>query len=36
MTILHGDDRIYNSIFVQNEPVKEAKFLGRYGIYDGK
>ena len=24
MTILHGDDRIYNNIFVQNWPVKEA------------
>ncbi|MCR5502482.1 MAG: right-handed parallel beta-helix repeat-containing protein [Lachnospiraceae bacterium] len=24
MTILHGDDRIYNNIFVQNYPVKAA------------
>lgn len=24
MTILHGDDRIYNNIFVQNWPVKES------------
>lgn len=25
MTILHGDDRIYNNIFIQNWPVKEAE-----------
>lgn len=25
MTILHGDDRMYNNIFIQNEPVKEAE-----------
>ncbi len=25
MTILHGDDRIYNNIFVQNYPVKDKK-----------
>lgn len=25
MTILHGDDRMYNNIFIQNWPVKEAE-----------
>ena len=25
MTILHGDDRIYNNIFIQNWPVKPAE-----------
>ena len=25
MTILHGDDRIYNNIFVQTHPIKEEK-----------
>ena len=25
MTILHGDDRIYNNIFIQNWPVKETE-----------
>lgn len=25
MTILHGDNRIYNNIFIQNWPVKEAE-----------
>lgn len=25
MTILHGDNRIYNNIFIQNAPVKEAE-----------
>ena len=26
MTILHGDDRIYNNIFVQRQPVTDASF----------
>lgn len=25
MTILHGDDRIYNNIFIQNYPINEAE-----------
>jgi hypothetical protein len=25
MTILHGDDRVYNNIFIQNWPVKETE-----------
>ena len=25
MTILHGDDRVYNNIFIQNWPVKEVE-----------
>jgi hypothetical protein len=25
MTILHGDDRVYNNIFIQNAPVKETE-----------
>ena len=25
MTVLHGDDRIYNNIFIQNWPVKEVE-----------
>lgn len=25
MTILHGDDRVYNNIFIQNWPVREAE-----------
>ena len=32
MTILHGDDRIYNNIFVQNEPVKEAEVTEDMGF----
>lgn len=25
MTILHGDDRVYNNVFIQNWPVKDAE-----------
>lgn len=32
MTILHGDDRIYNNIFIQNWPVKEAEMKEDMGF----
>lgn len=32
MTILHGDDRIYNNIFIQNWPVKEAEIKEDMGF----
>ena len=38
MTILHGDDRIYNNIFIQNWPVKPAEETEDMGFvkYDTK
>lgn len=32
MTILHGDDRIYNNIFIQNYPVKETEITEDMGF----
>ncbi len=32
MTILHGDDRIYNNIFIQNWPVKETEIKEDMGF----
>ncbi len=32
MTILHGDDRIYNNIFIQNYPIVETKAKGNMGF----
>ncbi len=33
MTILHGDDRIYNNLFIQNWPVKEAEVKQEMGFF---
>lgn len=32
MTILHGDDRIYNNIFIQNSPIKESEVTEDMGF----
>lgn len=32
MSILHGDNRIYNNIFIQNWPVEEQKKRGDMGV----
>ena len=32
MTILHGDDRFYNNIFVQNQPVEEVEVKEDMGM----
>ena len=33
MTILHGDDRIYNNIFIQNyQPMEDAKEAKKFGF----
>jgi len=36
MTILHGDDRIYNNIFVQNWPITDVEVKEDMGFYDGR
>jgi hypothetical protein len=34
MTILHGDDRIYNNIFIQNQPVENKELTAEHPGYE--